>query len=383
MKALVARVRGLLLSPAAEWDIIDKEDTTPVRLVVGYVAPLVLLPVVAMVVGLAWVGVLVAGEQHRAPLPWVGFSALLFFALTIAAVFLFALVLNWLAPRFGAQRSYPQAFKVAAYSITAAMVAGVLTVSPALGVVALLGAAYSLYLLFVGAPKVMHAPPHSAVNYAIVATFTAVGLALVVGLASMAAAGPTASLLPELARLPDFAGSGAATPVADVREQNSTLPAAAGELRAGAPGSAAAGDLRGAAPSAIGNLNRVAVGVERRGIAGARTVELDAEYRNGRRYIVLQIVYSESIAETIGFGGPATSEFVRETADGYSRRRRVGEAIIAEEWNEASRTGSYARLVHDRFYVRASGGGGATPGDLRQVVELFGRETLAQFQAES
>jgi hypothetical protein len=227
----------------------------------------------------------------------------------------------------------------------------------------------------------MHAPAASAVNYSIVATFAAIAVALLVGLASMAAAGPTVSLLPELARLPDFGA--ARTAAAGVAPETATLAAAAGKLGVGAPGSVSGGDLRGAAPAAIAGLTRVSVGVERRGIAGARTVELDAEYRRGRRYIVLQIVYSGSIAETIGFGGPATSEFVRETADGYSRRRRAGEAIIAEEWNEASRTGSYARLAGDSFYVRASGGGGTKPADLRQAVELFGRETLAQFEAES
>jgi hypothetical protein len=381
MKALVARVKDLLLSPAAEWDVIDKEDTAPVALAVRYVAPLVVAPVVAMVVGLSVVGVRVGGDVHRAPLMWVSLSGLLFFALAIAAVFAFALLLDWLAPRFGAPRNYQRAFKVSAYSITAAMLAGVLTVAPALGVVALLGAAYSLYLLFVGAPKVMHAPAASAVNYSIVATFAAIAVALLVGLASMAAAGPTVSLLPELARLPDFGA--ARTAAAGVAPETATLAAAAGKLGAGAPGSVSGGDLRGAAPAAIAGLTRVSVGVERRGIAGARTVELDAEYRRGRRYIVLQIVYSGSIAETIGFGGPATSEFVRETADGYSRRRRAGEAIIAEEWNEASRTGSYARLAGDSFYVRASGGGGTKPADLRHAVELFGRETLAQFEAES
>ena len=90
-----------------------------------------------------------------------------------------------------------------------------------------------------------------------------------------------------------------------------------------------------------------------------------------------------SIAATIGFGGPATSEYDRQTADGYSRRQRAGEAIIVEDWDNASRTGSYGRLVEDRFYVRASGGGGVLPADLKQAVKLFGRQTLAQFEAES
>ena len=88
-------------------------------------------------------------------------------------------------------------------------------------------------------------------------------------------------------------------------------------------------------------LNRVAVGVERNGLAGQRTVNVEVEYRDGRRQIFLQILYSRTIAEKLGFGGPSTSEFDRETADGYSRRRRVGDAIIVEDWDQSSQTGGY------------------------------------------
>ena len=77
------------------------------------------------------------------------------------------------------------------------------------------------------------------------------------------------------------------------------------------------------------------------------------------------------------------SKYARETADGYSRRIRVDGAIISSEWDVASKTGSYARLAEDRLYVRVSGGGGVTAEEMKAAVELFGRETLAQFAAES
>ncbi len=383
MKALIARVSNLLLSPRTEWDVIDKELAEPGKLAVGYVAPLAAIPTIAIVVGLSVLGVEINGSTHRAPIVEVLASALLFYMLTVAGVFIFAHAINWIAPRFGAQRSYRQAFKVSAYSITAAMVAAVLAVVPALGVFALLGAAYSLYLLFVGVPKVMHAPDNAAVNYSIVTTFAALFLALLVGFATMAAAFSSGNLLPQLARLPDFSvdGNGPA-PGAAVDVGSKPLPESAGLLAAGAPATVAGGDLRSATPMKLAGLDRVAVGVERNGLAGARTVEVEAEYRRGRRYISLQLVLSATIAEAIGFGGPATSEFDRETADGYARRRRVGEAIVVEDWNNTSRSGSYGRLVEDRFYVKAAGGGGVSPQELRNVVELFGRQTLAQLEAE-
>jgi Yip1 domain len=383
MKQLIARVSRLLTSPKTEWDVIDGEAVEPNKLATSYVAPLAAIPAIAIVAGLSIIGVEINGNQFRAPIVEVLASALLFYTLTVGGVFVFAHVINWIAPRFGAERNYRQAFKVSAYSITAAMVAAALAIVPALGVFALLGGSYSLYLLFLGVPKVMHAPDKSAVNYAIVATFSALALGLVVGLATMAAASSSGNLLPQLARLPDFGGTEKAEPGAAVELGSAPLPASAGKLAAGAPAVASGGDLRGAAPLKLLGLDRVVVGVERSGLPGARTVEIEAEYRKGRRYLSLQLVLSQAVAQEIGFGGPATSEFDRETTDGYARRRRVGDAIVVEDWNNTSGSGSYGRLVEDKFYVKAAGGGGVSPQELRSVVELFGRQTLAQMEAES
>jgi hypothetical protein len=378
MMASLRRVANLLIAPAAEWTVIDREEVAPTRLALTYVAPLALIPTAAIIVALALLGVQAGGQLHRAPLLDVSISAALFFVLTVGGVFLFALVVDWLAPRFGGARNYRQAFKVSAYSITAAMVAGILAMAPALQIFALLGATYSLYLLFLGAPRLMHPPEKSAVNFSIVTTLAAILLALIVGLIAMLAAAPSGNLFPGLPRLSLFDA------VAPGSSSNAPASSASpGVLSPGAPGIVLGSDLRGAAPQTLVGVNRVSVGFERQGVAGQRTIRLEAEYRAGPKHLSLQIVYSPSIAQAIGFGGPATSEYARETADGYSRRVRVDGAIITSEWDVASKTGSYARLAEDRLYVRVSGGGGVTADEMKAAVELFGRETLAQFAAES
>lgn len=381
MHALLRRVRNLLLSPSAEWDVIAGEAVRLRTLTLGYVVPLAAIPTLATIIGLSVLGVEAGGVFHRAPFFGVVVSSLLFFVLAVAGVFVFALMLDWLARRFGGERSYAQAFKLSAYSITAAMLAGALTIAPALGIFALLGATYSLYLLFVGAPKVMQVKGKQGVNYSIVAALLAVVLALIVGLVTMATSASTGALFPPTAAL-RAAELGNVPQGAALNLGPQPLPDSAGQLIAGAPATPSGGDLRGTMPARIGNLDRVAVSAERRGVGGARNVKVDAEYRRGDRYIMLELTLSPTIATAIGFGGPATSEYDRETADGFSRRRRVAEAIIVEDWNNASKTGSYGRLVDDRFYVKASGGGGVLPNDLRAAVELFGRETLAQLEAE-
>jgi len=376
MLALIARVKNLLLQPATEWDVIDREEVEPRRLALRYVAPLAAIPTLAIIVALAVVGVQAGGEWVRAPILGVLLSAFIFFVMTIGGVFAFATIINWLAPRFGAAKNYRQAFKLSAYSVTAALVAGILAAAPALQVFALMAGAYSLYLLFVGAPKVMHPEPKAALNYAIVTTFAAIAVALVVGAAAMAAIGPDAKLFPNLPRLP-FVDQ------APPSQGETTLPTnTQPRLDSARPPRRAGSDLRGVAPETMAGLMRVATGVERSGQPGQRTVRLEAEYRDGGRSLTLQITYSPSIAQVIGFGGVSTSEFNRETADGYSRRRREGDAIIVEDWNTASQAGSYGRLTRETFYVKASGRGVSTE-DLRTAVNAFDEETLAQFAAES
>jgi Yip1 domain len=377
MLALIARVKNLLLQPATEWDVIDREEVEPRRLALRYVAPLAAIPTLAIIIALAVVGVQAAGVWVRAPILSVLLSAVIFFVLTVAGVFVFASIINWLAPRFGAEQNYRQAFKLSAYSVTAALVAGVLAVVPALQVFALIAGAYSLYLLFVGAPRIMHPSPKSALNYSIATTFAAIAIALVVGLAAMLTVAPSGNAFPQLPRVPFLDQP---SPLETGAPQSRT-PDPAAVLRPG-DGRGAGGDLRSVAPETLAGLPRVAVGVERSGQAGQRTVKLEAEYQSGVRGLSLQIIYSNAIAPVIGFGGVSTSEFNRETSEGYSRRRRTGDALIVEDWNTSSQAGSYGRLMNDRFYVKASGRG-VRPEDLRAVVEVFGEETLAQFAAES
>jgi hypothetical protein len=330
---------------------------------------------------LSVLGVDVAGETIRAPWIWMLASAALFFAMSVVGVLVFAALLNALAPTFGGERNYAQALKVSSYSITSAMVAGIATAVPALGIIALIGASYSLYLLFLGAPKLMKPAPDSATNYAIVATACALALGLFVGLAAMATIGPSAHVLfPQLASIPGMApptSTASVAPAPATAASGSPLPAS---LPVVSPsGLVSTEALRALAPEKLAGFDRVSLGVEASGLASAKSVSLDAEYRKGKRFIELEITHSATIATVIGFGGPATSEYDRETVEGYSRRRREGAAIIAEEWNRASKSGSYARLTDDQFYVKASGGDVA-PEELKQAVESFSAGRLAQLE---
>ena len=80
------------------------------------------------------------------------------------------------------------AIKVAAYSPTAAWVAGIVNLLPALAFVGIIGALYSLYLLYVGLPMLMKSAPDKAMSYTIVVIIVTIVVYIVAGWVARAVA---------------------------------------------------------------------------------------------------------------------------------------------------------------------------------------------------
>jgi len=71
------------------------------------------------------------------------------YVLSLVGVFVVAYIIDFLAATFGAQKNSANAMRVSAYAPTAAWVAGVFNIIPALSFLGILGL-YSLYLLHTG-----------------------------------------------------------------------------------------------------------------------------------------------------------------------------------------------------------------------------------------
>lgn len=177
---LVERVKGILLTPKKEWAVIDGESATVGSLYTQYIMPLAAIPAIAGFIGVSIIGIGVFGSSIRVPIT-TGLTAMVVrYVGALVGVYVLALITDALAPNFGGQRSQIQALKVAAYSSTAAWVAGIFLLLPGLRVLGLLGL-YSLYLLYLGLPILMKAPPERAAGYTIVVIVVAVVLYLVIG----------------------------------------------------------------------------------------------------------------------------------------------------------------------------------------------------------
>jgi len=77
-------------------------------------------------------------------------------------------VIAFLAPRFGSQQDMGRAVQLVAYSYTPAWVAGILSIVPALGILAFVGGIYGLYLMYLGLPPMMKTPQDKAIGYLVV-----------------------------------------------------------------------------------------------------------------------------------------------------------------------------------------------------------------------
>lgn len=181
---LVERVKRILLSPRAEWEVIDAEATTPAQLYTGYIAPLAAIGPIAQLIGYSVFGISVPFMgTYRVPFGSAITSALVTYILTLIGTYVLALIIDALAPTFNGQRSQVQALKVAAYSSTASWVAGIFALIPGLRLLGILGL-YSLYLLYLGLPVLMKSPREKAMGYTVVVILAAIVLFIIIGVVS-------------------------------------------------------------------------------------------------------------------------------------------------------------------------------------------------------
>src|ERR1035437_8613739 len=137
--AMIERIKGICPKPKAEWDVIAEEGTSTANLFKGYAVPLAAIPAIAGFVGGSIIGRSMPYiGSYRVPMASGLVMAIFTFVMALVGVYILSLIINALAPSFGAQKDSGQALKVAVYSYTPAWVAGVLQILPTLGLLAVL-----------------------------------------------------------------------------------------------------------------------------------------------------------------------------------------------------------------------------------------------------
>jgi hypothetical protein len=356
---LVARIKGILLSPASEWERIEREPATIGGLFTGYVCILAAIPAVAGLIGGQLFGVGIPGLSVK---PGLGLSiagAVMGYLGALLMVAILGFVIDGLATSFGAEKNRVQAFKVAAYSGTAGWVAGVLQVVPALGILVVLASLYGCWLLYLGLPRVMKAPPEKATGYAVVTILVAIVVSIVIGMTTAAVvslAGLGAGLGGGLAgnaatasgtveingQKVDLGAMQAAANRAEALSKQPQKPVSTEALKALIPGDMAGYTRANLETSSTGSGD-VQIGVAK------------ADYRKGEASFQLAVTDLGSMGAMAALASGMGAQQTRETDDGYEKVSTVDGRLVSEEWNRQSKSGKYSVVVADRFSVEAEG----------------------------
>jgi hypothetical protein len=179
--SLVDRAKNIIMRPKLEWPVIDAEPSTIGGIYASYVAILAAIPPIASAVGQLIFGYRFFGIVYRPSPAHVITQAVIQYLLSLAMVYVMALIIEALAPSFGGTKDRLSAFKVAAYSGTAAWLAGIIAIIPNLAFLAALLSLYSLYLYYTGLPVLMKVPADKSIGYVAAIIVAAIVLFLIIG----------------------------------------------------------------------------------------------------------------------------------------------------------------------------------------------------------
>jgi hypothetical protein len=173
MQNVIERVKRIILSPSEALKEVKSEALTISATMKNYVVYLAAIPAIAQFIGYAIVGLPIIGRQNI--FRTLIFSILLF-VLSLVNVLIVSAVINALAPTFNSVKNNLNAFKLAVYSLTPVFVAGIFNIFPSLGILALLGGLYGIYILYLGFPILMETPQDKTIAY----TLTTVVVVIIV-----------------------------------------------------------------------------------------------------------------------------------------------------------------------------------------------------------
>ena len=390
---LVQRVQDILLKPQETWPVIAAEPTDAAALYKHYLLILAAIAPIASFIGMSLVGVGAFGVHIRVPILSGLVSAIVSYAISLAMVFVLALIVDALAPSFGGVKNQIQALKVVAYSMTAGFVAGVLNLLPSLSILGVLAGLYGIYLLYTGLPVLMQCPPEKAIGYTAVVTICGIVAGILVGaIAALATPSP-------MARMGAASGDGAIsikTPEGSIsidtakmeamarkmeeagkkmeQAQASGDPAAAGKAAADILGAMAGGggtpipasDLKALLPDTLAGLPRESYEAQGGG-AGIAPASAEAVDGRGDRRVELSITDMGGLGGLLSVAGWANLTVDKDSSDAVEKIYKQGQRTVREQYRKDGSHGEYMLILGNGMLVEAKGQN--TPfGDIKSAV---------------
>jgi hypothetical protein len=409
----IARAKAILASPRTEWPVAAAEPASIGGLYTTYIVWIAALPAIAGFIKSSLIGTGFMGVHVRTPIGAGIAGMVLQYLLSLALAYVMALVINALAGTFNGQKDMVQALKTVAYSWTASWVAGIAVIIPWLGwLIAIAGAIYGIYLLYLGLPFTMKCPPEKAGGYTALAVIIAIVLSWIVGLIVAGVIGTAAytgaamtgthlgSTSDNVTVDPDSA-LGKLAAMGERAEQASKEMDAAQKSGDSAAQQAAMNKMMGAAmgndgdvqalsteqvkaflPETLLGLKRTSSSAQRSNAMGMQVTEAHAEYgdSNGRT-VTLEVTDTGTAKGLMAMAGAMAPEEERSTDHGYEKTYTADGRLTHEAWDDQSRSGEYSVVVGQRFTVKANGNAGSID-ELKQAVASVDLGTLEAMREE-
>ncbi|MCX7514455.1 Yip1 family protein [Frateuria hangzhouensis] len=408
----IARAKAMLATPRTEWPVAAAEPASIGSLYVGYIVWIAALPAIAGFIKSSLIGTGFLGVVVRVPVAAGIGGMVLKYVLSLVVAYVMALIINALAGTFNGQKDMVQALKTVAYSWTAAWIAGIAVIIPWIGwLIAIAGAIYGIYLLYLGLPFTMKCPPEKSGGYTALTVIIAIVLSWIVGLIVAGVIGTAAytgaamsgahlgstddnvTVDPESA-LGRLAAMGARA------EQASKELEAAQKSGDGAAQQAAMGKMMGAAmgndgtvqalsteqvkaflPDTLLGLKRTRSSAQRNNAMGMQITEAHAEYGDDSgRSVTLEVADMGTAKGLMAVAGAMAPQQERTTDHGYEKTYTADGRLTHEEWDESG-NGEYSVVVGQRFTVKAHGDA-VSIDELKQAVASVDLDSLEALRDE-
>jgi hypothetical protein len=385
---IIERIKAILTTPRTEWPAAAAEPATVQSLYAGYIAIVAALPIIAGFIKGSLIGTSAFGITVRTPIGMGIVGMVLHYVLALVIVYVVALIINALAPTFGGQKDMVQALKTVAYAWTASWIAGIAVIVPWLGwLIAIAGAVYAIYLLYLGLPHTMKCPPEKAGGYTAVSVIIAIVLSWIVGAIVVGVVGTAAmtgaamggmhvtgsngdsvtidsdSALGKLAAMGQRAEQAskeldAAQKSGDSQAQSAAMGKMMGAM-AGSNGNVEAlapDQIKAFLPDSLGNLKRSSLSAERNSAMGMQISQASANYAadNGQ-HVTLEVSDTGGAKGFMSLAAAMAPEEEKQTDHGYEKTYSADGNLVHEEWDTQSKYGEYSVVVGKRFTVKANG----------------------------
>jgi hypothetical protein len=181
---MIERIKGILLSPKAEWDKIEQENTSLTDVFVKYVLILAAIPAIATFIGYSFIGYTVGAFGYSYTIKGIDIGvryAIISYITSCASFFISTIVIDALATAFKSEKNINRSAQLVGYSMTAGLIAGILNILPMLGILAFLAGIYGMVILFFGLAKMKKTPKDQEVVYFVISVLTIIVTNILIG----------------------------------------------------------------------------------------------------------------------------------------------------------------------------------------------------------